>query len=148
MPGLETWFEHYVDEDRTFMIFCCREYSDVRAFLSFWKGMKAAIKGEEPGPIESIDDIAVKDPDKSKWESYCGKYEHPEKSDFIVDEVYMKDGELYADAIDDEGDDLSFRLIPIGENEFGRKGGLLRLSFGDGCLSFDGMTCKKIGVRR
>ena len=144
MPGLETWFERYVDEDRTFIIFGCREYSDVRAFIGFWEGMKAIIRGEEPGPIRSIEDIVIKDPDKSKWESYCGKYEHPEKSDFIVDEVYMVDGELHANAIDDEGDDLSFRLFPIGEGEFGRKGGMLRLSFGDGFLTFDGVTCKKL----
>ena len=144
MPGLETWFEHHVDEDVTFMIFGCREYSDVRAFLSFWEGMKAVIKGEEPGPVTSVEDIVISDPDRSKWESYCGKYEHPEGSDFIVDEVFMKDGDLYANAIDDEGDDLTFRLFPIGENVFGRKGGMLKLSFGDGCLSFDNITCKKI----
>ncbi len=43
MPGLETRFEHYVDEDRTYMIFCCREYSDVGAYLSFREGMRATI---------------------------------------------------------------------------------------------------------
>lgn len=45
MPGLKTWFERYVDEDRTYIAFCCREYSDDRAFLSFREGMKAAVKG-------------------------------------------------------------------------------------------------------
>ena len=72
-----------------------------------------------------------------------GKYEHPEESDFIVDEVFMKDGELHARAIDDEGHALCFRLYPIGENEFGRKCGMLRLRFGEGCLTFDDFTCKK-----
>ena len=52
----------------------------------------------------------------------------------------MKDGDLWAKAIDDDGDEMTFRLYPIGENEFGRKGGLLKLIFGDGCLSFDDIT--------
>ena len=55
----------------------------------------------------------------------------------------MKDGELYADALI-EGDKTAFRLYPIGENEFGRKRGMLRLTFGDGCLMFDDLTCKKL----
>ena len=88
--------------------------------------------------------MAIKHPDKSKWESFCGNYEHPDESDFIIDSVFMKDGELYASAIDDEDDRLTFRLYPIGENEFGRKGGLLDLKFVDGCLMFDDITCKKL----
>ena len=84
----------------------------------------------------------IKDPDKSKWESFCGKYEHPEDADFLVDEVWMQDGELYARAIDEDGDELRFRLYPIGENEFGRKGGMLKLTFGEGCVSYDDFTCK------
>ena len=144
MPGLETWFEHYVDEDKVFIVFGCRDYADVRAFIGFWEGMKGIVKGEEPDPIESIEDIAVKDPDKSQWQSFCGRYEHPEDSDFIVDKVYLKDGELWAYAVDDEGDSLSFRLYPIGENTFGRKRGMLRLSFGENCLMFDDITCKKL----
>ncbi|MBR0353953.1 MAG: hypothetical protein IJK35_01125, partial [Oscillospiraceae bacterium] len=99
---------------------------------------------KEPKPIVSIEDIALKDPDKSKWESFCGKYEHPEDADFIIDEVYRKDGELWAKAIDDDGDPLEFRLYPIGQNEFGRKGGMLKLTFGDGCVMFDDHTCKKL----
>ena len=91
----------------------------------------------------SIEDIAVQNPDRSKWESFCGKYEHPEDADFIVDEVFLKDGELHASAIDEEDDEMTFRLYPIGENEFGRKRGMLKLKFGNGCLMFDDMTCKK-----
>ena len=149
MPGLNTWFGHYVDEDRTLVLLCCRDFADVRAFVRFWDGMQEIAKGEEAKPVVSIEDIAVKDPDKSKWESFCGKYEHPEDEDFVIDEVYMQDGELWAKAIlsgedyDDQGE-VSFRLYPIGENEFGRKRGMLKLSFGDGCLMFDDFTCKKL----
>jgi hypothetical protein len=106
--------------------------------------MEAVARDREPEPIVSLEDIAIKDPDKSKWESFCGKYEYPEDADFVVNEVFLKDGELHANALDEDGDEMSFRLYPIGENEFGRKGGLLKLKFGDGCLSFDDITCKKL----
>ena len=149
MPGLETWFEHFVDENRTLVILNCRDFSDIRAFVRFWDGMQAIARGEEAEPVVSIEDIAKKDPDKSKWENFCGKYEHPEDTDFIIDEVFMQNGELWAKAIlsgedyDNQGE-VSFRLYPIGENEFGRKRGMLKLKFGDGCLMFDDMTCKKM----
>jgi hypothetical protein len=144
MPGVHTWFQRFLDTDRTLVILCSRQELDIRAHDGLYTGLSAAAKGKEPAPIVSIEDLAVKNPDKSKWESFCGKYEHPEESDFIVDEVFMKDGELYANAIDDEGDELTFRLYPLGENEFGRKGGMFKLTFGDGCVMYDDFTCKKL----
>ena len=144
MPGVSTWFERFIDADRVLVILSCRDYTDVRAYLGYWDGMEEIARDREPESIVSIEDIAVKDPDKSKWESFCGKYEHPEDADFIVDEVFMNDGELHANAIDEDGDEMSFRLYPLGENEFGRKGGMLKLKFGDGCLMFDDHTCKKL----
>ena len=144
MPGVATWLERFIDADRVLVILSCRDYRDVRAYLGYWDGMEAIARDREPEPVVSIEDIAVKDPDKSKWESCCGKYEHPEDADFIIDEVFMKDGDLWAKAIDDDGDEITFRLYPIGENEFGRKGGLLKLKFGDGCLKFDDFICKKL----
>ncbi len=69
--------------------------------------------------------------------------------DFTIDEVFLQDGDLYARAIIYDEDclepiEFTLKLYPIGENEFGRKGGMLKLSFGDGCLSFDDITCKKL----
>ena len=144
MPGVATWFERFIDADRVLVILSCRDYQDVRAYLGYWDGMEAIARGKEPEPIVSLEDIAIKNPDKSKWASCCGRYEHPEDADFIVDEVFLKDGELHAKAIDEDGDEISFRLYPIGENEFGRKGGLLKLTFGDDCVIYDDFTCKKL----
>ncbi len=143
MPGVATWFECFIDADRVLVILSNRDYRDVRAYLGYKNGMEAVVRDREPEPVVSIEDIAVRDPDKSKWDSFCGKYEHPEDGDFIVDEVFMKDGELHANAIDEDGDDLTFQLYPIGENEFGRKGGMLKLKFGDGCVMYDELTCRK-----
>ena len=144
MPGLETYFEHFVDEDRTLVILNCRDYADARAFVRFWEGLRAIAADEEAEPVVSVEDIEIKDPDKSKWESFCGKYEHPADAGFIVDEVWMRDGDLYARAFNEDGDEMTFRLYPIGENAFGRKRGMLKLTFGDGCLKFDDFTCKKL----
>ncbi|MBQ6430358.1 MAG: beta-lactamase family protein [Oscillospiraceae bacterium] len=144
MPGVATWFERFLDADRVLVILSNRDYRDVRAYLGYWDGMEAIVRDEEPEPIVCIEDIAVKDPDKSNWESICGKYEHPEDADFIVDEVWMEDGELHARAFDEDGDEMKFRLYPLGENEFGRKGGMLKLTFGDGCVKFDDYTCRKL----
>lgn len=144
MPGVHTWFERFVDADRTLIIFCSRDELDERAHMGLYSGMQAIARDKEPEPIISIEDIMVKDPDKSNWESYCGKYEHPEDEDFIIDGIYLKDGELWAKAIDEDGDDFEFRLYPIGENEFGRKGGMIKLTFGEGCLTYLKKTCKKL----
>ena len=144
MPGVATWFERFIDADRVLVILSNRDYRDVRAYLGYWNGMEAVARDKEPEPVRGIEDIALKDPDTSKWDSYCGKYEHPEDADFILDEVYMKDGNLWAKAIDDDGDPLEFKLYPLGENEFGRKGGMLKVTFSEGCYTIDDITCKKL----
>ena len=48
------------------------------------------------------------------------------------------------EAIDEDGDELEIRLYPIGENESGRKGGMLQATFGDGCVMYGEFTCKKL----
>ena len=144
MPGVSTWFERFVDADRVLAFFLNRDPEDYRAEAGFWSGMKKIARDQEPGPIRTIEEIAVRDPDKSGWESFCGRYEHPEGADLIVDEVFMKDGELHANAIDEDGDTMTFRLYPIGGDVFGRKGGMLTLKFGDGCLVMDDLTCRKL----
>ena len=144
MPGVHTWYERFLDADRVLVILCNREETDMRAHMGLFNGMREIAKDRDPKPIQSIEDIEIKDPDTSRWESFCGKYEHPENADFIVDEVFMKDGALHANAIDDDGDELTFRLYPIGENKFGRKSGMIDITFGDGCLKFGDMTCRKL----
>ena len=143
VPGYATWYARYLDADAVLVQLCCRDYTDVRAYLGFDSGMEAIVRGLQPEPIRSIEDIAVKDPDTSKWESYCGRYAHPEDADFTVDEIYLKNGDLYAKATDEDGGETEFRLWPIGENEFGRKGGMLTITFGDGNLTHNDTVCRK-----
>ena len=144
MPGVATWFERFLDADRVLVFLINRAPEEYRAIAGFWDGMQKIARDQEPEPIRTIEELTIKDPDKSKWESFCGKYEHPEDADFIVDEVWMQDGDLHAKAIDEDGDEMEFRLYPIGENEFGRKSGMLKLTFGDGCVKYDDLTCRKL----
>lgn len=145
MPGVGTWFERFLDADRTLVFMACRDPRDYRALNGFWDGMHKLARDEAAEPIRTIEEIAIQNPDKSQWESFCGKYEHPEDADFLVDEVWMQDGELYAKAIDDDSDEMQFRLYPIGENEFGRKGGMVTITFADGCVTVKGQpTAKKL----
>ena len=144
MPGVGTWFERFIDADRLLVILTNRDIEDARAFKGSEDGMEAIARDKEPGPVISIEEVAIKDPDKSDWESFCGKYEHPD-DDFIIDEVFMKDGELFVKIIDEEDDEeFECRLYPLGENEFGRKRGMLKLKIGEGCLEYGGNTCKKL----
>ena len=80
--------------------------------------------------------------DTTGWEVYCGKYEQ-RIEDLRLDEVYMKDGGLYASINGADGPVVS-RLYPIGDKTFGRIGGLAKITFGDDCLTIDGTTCRKL----
>ena len=144
MPGVCTWFERFIDADRVLVLLGNRDYTDARAFLSYLAGMEAVARDKEPEPVRGIEDIALKDPDTSKWDSFCGKYEHPAEDTFTIDEVYRKDGDLWAKALDDEGDPMEFKLYPLEENVFGRKGGMLKVIFGENCFIVDDETYKKL----
>ena len=144
MPGVATWFERFLDADRVLVFLLNREALDYRAVVGFWDGMRKIARDREPEPVRTIEELAVKNPDRSKWESFCGRYEKLYE-DFPLEEVFLKDGELYARAVWDEDDVLECRLYPIGENKFGRKGGMVEIVFGEGCLTLGGETvCKKL----
>lgn len=86
---------------------------------------------------------AIKNPDKSKWESYCGKYETNCKA-FKLKEVWMKDGDLYGLASNEVSRNFKFKFYSIGENVFGRRDGMAKVTFGEGYYAIDGVVCKKI----
>ncbi|MBO4285961.1 MAG: GNAT family N-acetyltransferase [Bacilli bacterium] len=85
----------------------------------------------------------VKNPDKSKWESYCGKYETNCKA-FKLKEVWMKDGDLYGKASNEVRRNFTFKFIPVADNIFGRRDGIVRVTFEEGYLVIDDIKCNKI----
>ena len=144
MPGLNTWYWRFTDADRVLVLFDCREQKDARASFGLWKGVQEIAKDREPEPVKAIEDIMIQDPDRSKWDSFSGKYEHPEEGDMILDEIFMKDEYLYAKTMDGDEEGSDVRLYPIGENEFGIKNEWMTFTFSDTGVTYDGRTCKKV----
>ena len=93
--------------------------------------------------VNEAQNLMLKDPDKSKWPDYCGDYE-PLCRDFMLRRVWMQDGSLYGLTHNEMKGDFTFKLLPLGENTFGRASGSVRIEFGDNCLVIDGITCKKL----
>ena len=141
--GYYSWYERFLDADKVLVFLRCRSKVDARACEGFYAGTRAIATGREPAPVRSIEEVAIQKPDKTKWENFCGKYEK-KVEDFPIEEVYSKDGDLYMKVVFGEDEVYDFRLYPIVENRFGRKGGLVEITFGDNCLVIDGIACKKI----
>ena len=93
--------------------------------------------------FQTIEEDAAGEPGKRGWKNFCGRYGHPADADFIIDEVFMSDGDLYAKGMNEDGEFTS-RLYPIGKKTFGRRGGLAKIVFGDGSLTVDGIISKKL----
>ena len=144
-PGVSTWYGRYLDADRVLVLLNCRQPTDGRGGDAFFRAMSAVGRGEDPPELTCIEDIAVKSPDKSGWAAFCGKYE-PDPGDDYIDEVFMKDGELWANIVSDLGYPYTWRLYPLGENTFGFKEDEddIEVEFGDGCFTVDGETHKKL----
>ena len=142
MPGLETWFEHFVDADRALVILNCRDAADAKAYDAFFNGMRAIAKDREPEPVRTVEELAVREPDRSEWERFCGKYDF-DHWDYRVDEVFMKAGELYVRLFyKDVCSEL--KLYPLGEKVFGMKPYYGNITFGDGTLTLWEETARKL----
>ena len=92
--------------------------------------------------FQTVEANMNEDMSKRGWKAFCGKYEQNDE-DFRIEEVYMEDETLFARVIDEEETKI-YELYPIGKKTFGRKGGFLKITFGDNCLVIDGITCKKL----
>ena len=104
-----------------------------------WKQTEIAVQ-----LFQTIEEDNADEPGKRSLKALCGKYEHPEGADFCVDEVFLQDGKLYAEFIDEEQGEFTSQLYPIGKKTFGRKGGFAKLTFGKDCVMYDDLTCKKL----
>ncbi len=142
MPGLETWFEHFVDADRALVILNCRDWSDGKAYDAFFNGMRAIAYDREPEPVKTVEELTVREPDSSEWESFCGKYDY-DNWDFRADEVFMKDSDLYI-RLYYKTVCSTLKLFPLGEKEFGIKPFSGNITFGDGTLTLWGKTANKL----
>ena len=141
-PGYSTWYERYIDEDKVYVLLSSRDSKDERAYQSFCKGMKAIVKGEEPEPIHCIEELMVKDPDRSGWDAFCGKYDFGEAI-FRIEEIVRKGEDLYAKVVYRENR-YDLKLYPLGEKTFGIKDLDGDITFDDEGLTLWEETHKKL----
>ena len=93
--------------------------------------------------FQTVEEDAVGKAGKRSWKDWCGKYE-PLAADLPVEEIFMRDGKLYAKIAYKEDGNAACQLYPIAKNTFGRKGGIAKIVFGENCLTVNGITCKKL----
>ena len=141
-PGYSDWYERHVDADRVLILLRCRDVRDERASKSFFRAMKAVARDETPERVRGIEELAVKDSDRSGWDAIVGKYDY-KIGEFRIEEIVRKDGELYAKAADSSRG-YELRMYPLGENIFGIKDLDGDLSFDENGLSLYGQTGRKL----
>ena len=142
-PGYSSWFERFIDADRVLILLRCRDALDDRAYETFFSGIKAIARDEEPEPIKTVEDIMLKEPDRSGFNAFCGRYEFDEDSFFRVDEVFLKDSELFVRYIL-KGRAYTERLYPIGDRLFTLKTSEDEFLFEDNALTLWGETHRKL----
>ena len=119
--GAHTRYERFIDKDLVLIILLCRDPEDTPAFEAFFKAIREIMRGREPEPFRTLEERMVRDPDKSAWASFCGKFAHEEDDCFYPDEVFLRDGELYVKWMRGHGAGFTWRLYPLGGDEFGIK---------------------------
>ena len=142
-PGYSTWLERFVDADRVLIRLRCRDVRDERANEAFRKGLEAIARDREPEPIRTIEELALRDPDKTGWAVLVGKYEFAPDSDFRIDEIVMKEGTLYARTVYHETS-YDLKMYPLGERTFGIKDLDGDLTFDEKGLTLWGTAHKKL----
>ncbi len=142
--GATSWYERFVDADRVLVMLWSRDAEDDIAYSAFMEGMRAIAMDREPEPLRTIEEIAAEDPDRSEWESCCGKYAHEEGDTFYPDEVYRRDGALYVRFVQAVRGELEARLYPFGEHEFGMKHFSFTLRLENGTLTMFDEVYRKL----
>ena len=94
--------------------------------------------------LDALLDEVVKDPDRTNWPSFCGRYELPIK-DRRVYEVSLKDGDLRLRFVNSEGKQMDLKFWPVGADVFGLLWGDDRIAFTPDAMVLDeDVVCKKL----
>lgn len=94
--------------------------------------------------LDALLDIVIEDPDKTRWPSFCGRYELPIK-DHRIYEVSMQGGDLRLRFVNTEGKPMDMKFWPIGPDTFGLLWGDDRITFTPNAMVLDGaVVCKKL----
>ena len=141
-PGYNTFFERFVDADKVLIFLSCREALDEKANISFFNGLRAVLRDKEPEPVQTIEELAIPDPDRSGWEALTGKYDYVYE-DFCINEICQRDGNLFAEITYREKEH-ELKLYPMKDNTFGVKVFSGNITFGEEGLTLWGKTGKKL----
>ena len=142
--GAYAQYERFIDADALLVLLYCRDPEDSHAGDAFIEGMRDIIRGKEPRPVRTLEERSVPAPDKSAWESFCGKYAHEEGDCFYPDEVYLRNGDLYVKWMRGHGAGFDWKLYPLGDDEFGIKKFDFTIRFGEGQLTCFDEVYKKV----
>ena len=142
--GAYAEYERYVDADGLLVLLYCRDPEDSHAGQAFLEGLRAIAGGGEPQPICTLEERMIRDPDKSAWERFCGRYAHEDGDNFYPDEVFLRDGELFVKWMRGHGAGFTWRLYPLGDNEFGIKKFDFTIRFVEGGLECFDEVYKKL----
>ena len=93
--------------------------------------------------LSDVFDHVIKNPDRSKWDSFCGRYQRTDDPDRIY-EIDRKGDDLYYHFVNLKGTHFDLRLFPIGEDTFGINEDDFTLVFSDGEMTLDGVACRKL----
>lgn len=130
--GYMGWYERFLDAERLLIFLTSRVPADVRAYVGFLDGMKAAARDKEPEAVRSLEELAIPNPDCSDWKRFCGTY----ASDNCRIEVFSKGNELFAAFRYKNGFAFTAKMMLLGEKTFGIKDDLGEMNFADDGLSF------------
>ena len=148
MPGVNTWFERFLDADRVLVMLFSWDPLDYRTGKGAWDGLRDIAFDKETKPFVSIEDITLPNPDKSRWDELCGRWELPKEDPRIGGEarsleLFRKDGDLYVRFLNRKGEPAEKKYFPVGPNTFGLLWTDDEIVFENGSLTVNGQPCRK-----
>ena len=143
-PGYRSCYVRYLDTDRVLIYLCSRDTMDEWGMGLFTEGLMNIAADAEPKPLLLLEDMAVRDPDRSGWDAYCGTYEG-DGLGLALEKVFRKGDDLYGEFYNTEADVRhELRLYPLEDSKFAVKQDTGKLEFGDGCVTVGDTVYKKV----
>ncbi len=93
--------------------------------------------------LTEVFDHLIKDPDRSRWDYFCGRYQRLDDASRIY-EIDRKGDDLFYHFTNPEGMRFDLRMYPIGENTFGINEDDFSIVFSDGGMIIDELPCRKL----
>ena len=93
--------------------------------------------------LDDILDRAIENPDRSQWDSFCGKYERQGENSRIY-EILRRGDDLRIQFVNSAGEAMDLKLYPIGEKRFGIAWSDDEIVFAGGGMLLDEIVCPRL----